>query len=104
MPKINIIHTAQIPDCTFGIFITMNDGNCDINCGDFISPGMENTQDHDALKVLGGSIMDVLDVCIENALKEMGQIPDEDNIIEKEEGNVVYLKTAKLTNSEKVDA
>ena len=41
---------------------------------------------------------------VENALKEMGQIPDEDDIIEKKEDNVVYLKIAKSTKSEKFDA
>ena len=93
MSEVKTIHTLRIPDCTLGIFITMEDGNCAISFDDFFSPEKEGSQDHDAVRVLGKSIMEVIDITIEATLKEMGHEPYEETFVERQEGNVVFLKT-----------
>ena len=93
MSEIKVIHTARIPDCTLAILVTMDEGDCQISFEDFFSTEKENSQDHDAIKVLGKSIMEVIDICIENTLQEMGHTSKEDISVDREEGNVVYLKT-----------
>ena len=76
MSEVKTVHTVRVPDCTLVIFVTMDEGDCEISFEDFFSLEKEDSQDHDAIKVLGKSIMEVVDICIE-----------------RQEGNVVYLKT-----------
>ena len=93
MSEVKTVHTVRIPDCTLAIFITMEDGDCEISFEDFFSPEKEGSQDHDAIKVLGKSMMELVDVCIESTLSEMGNESYGSTFVERQEGNVVYLKT-----------
>lgn len=104
MSKISRMHNVQIPDRTFVILVTMTDGDCEISCEDFFSSEEDGSQDHDAIKVIGNSIMNILEACIENTLIEMGQKTEETGPIDRLEDNVVYLKPLKTTKTEQEDA
>jgi hypothetical protein len=93
MSEVKTVHTVRVPDCTLVIFVTMDEGDCEISFEDFFSLEKEDSQDHDAIKVLGKSIMEVVDICIESTLREMGHEPYKSTFVERQEGNVVYLKT-----------
>jgi hypothetical protein len=93
MSEVKTVHMVRIPDCTLAIFVTMEEGDCEISFEDFFSPEKEDSQDHDAIKVLGKSIMEVVDICIETTLSEMSHGSYGGPSVERQEGNVVYLKT-----------
>jgi len=86
--KQKINHIANIPDCSLMILVTHDGVEIQITCGDFASPSVKDSTEHEMIKDIGSAIMEMVQDIIGHAVEEAVE-PNEIEV----KGNVIYLNT-----------
>lgn len=61
----------NVPDCTFGLFITHDGEGINISCGDFATEDVYDTDRHYVVNDIGDSLLLLVKSVIEDAQKDM---------------------------------
>tara|TARA_Y100001970_G_scaffold293989_1_gene445425 strand:+ start:6850 stop:7152 length:303 start_codon:yes stop_codon:yes gene_type:complete len=92
MSKSEITHMINVPDCTFGLFITHDGKGINISCGDFATDDVYDTERHHIINDIGDSLLLLVKSVIDDAekryLKENSEISEEDK---EKLRNVIYV-------------
>ena len=82
----------NVPDCTFGLFITNDGKGINISCGDFATDDVYDTERHHIINDIGDSLLLLVKSVIDDAekryLKENSEISEEDK---EKLRNVIYV-------------
>ena len=97
MSKPKMMHTINVPDCTFALFVTHDGEDIHLNYGDFATEDILDTREHSIISDIGASLLVVIKDIIYNAKTDIGMSTinkvDTENFEYKD--NVVYLQPKK---------
>jgi|TARA_R100001086_G_scaffold124513_1_gene64287 hypothetical protein len=92
MSESEITHMINVPDCTFGLFITHDGNGINISCGDFATDAVYDTDRHHVINDIGDSLLMLVKSVIDDAQKryekENTELTEEDKEKLK---NVIYV-------------
>tara|TARA_R110002073_G_scaffold138425_3_gene288082 strand:- start:209 stop:499 length:291 start_codon:yes stop_codon:yes gene_type:complete len=84
--KTKVNHIANIPDCSMMILVTHDGIDIQITCGDFVSPDVKDSKEHEMIKDIGASMMEMVQDVIGYAIEET----EEPTTVDVKD-NVIYL-------------
>ena len=88
----------NVPDCTFGLFITHDGNGINISCGDFATDAMQNTECQRVLTGMVDSMLpivaNILDFVVEKYVEGNQELTEEDK---ENLRNVIYVDFKKPT-------